>query len=84
MRRLAQRKTRLIFETEDCIFERGQNRQIVIDARPAYCLLRLKGQRRTFGVSYAAVYHEALHRAAESERRQKLSAAQGRRKKGRA
>lgn len=71
MMRVAQCKTRLIFETDDFIFERGQNRQIVIDARPSYCLMRLKGQRRQLAVPYAAMYNAAARFIADAERRQK-------------
>jgi hypothetical protein len=71
MMRVAQRKTRLIFETDDFIFERGQNRQIVIDARASYCLMRLKGQRRAISAPYALLYTTAARTIAEMERRQK-------------
>lgn len=74
MMRVAQRKTRLVFETDDFIFERGQNRQIVIDAKPAYCTMRLKGQRRTFAIGYAAIYQEAIRLTRDWDRRKKKKA----------
>ena len=71
MTRLAERKTRLVFETSDSVFERSQSRQIVIEARPAYCIVRLKGQRRGFPICYAAIYSRAVQMAAEDSRRAK-------------
>jgi hypothetical protein len=78
MRSLAQRKTRLVFETEDAIFERGRNRQIVIEARPGYCYLRLKGSRRRYPICYAAIYHRAVDIASDQARRDKAAKKGGR------
>ncbi|HEV2133762.1 MAG TPA: hypothetical protein VGR47_05820 [Terracidiphilus sp.] len=71
MNRLAQRKTRLIFETEDCVFERSQNRHIIIEARPAHCCLRLKGGRKRFAVGYAEIYQYAIELAEKREARRR-------------
>ena len=77
MRSLSQRKTRLVFETDDAVFERGHNRQVVIEARPGYCYLRLKGSRRRFPICYAAIYHHAVEMAREQARRDKAAARKG-------
>lgn len=66
---LAERKTRLVFETENSIFERGRARKVIVEARPAYARVRLKGYRRGFLISYAAVYHAAVRMAVEEERK---------------
>jgi hypothetical protein len=73
VRSLASRKTRLVFETDDAIFERGHNRQIVIEARPGYCYLRLKGSRRRFPICYAAIFHRAVEIATDQARRDKAA-----------
>ena len=75
MKRVAARKTRLVFETDDFVFERGQNRQIVIEALPSYCILRVKGSRRRFAAGYAAIYHDAVDRANAWARKEKAAAA---------
>lgn len=79
MRALSQRKTRLVFETDDAVFERGHNRQIVIEAHPGYCYLRLKGSRRRYPICYAAIFHRAAEMAAEQAQKERWAAA---RKKG--
>jgi hypothetical protein len=71
MRPLSQRKTRLVFETDDFVFERGHQRQVVIEARPRFAMVRLKGRHTGFPICYAAVYHAAAKLAAEDVRRLK-------------
>ena len=68
MSALANLKTRLIFETEDAVRERGAVRQVIVHATPRFALMRLKGLRRKFLVSYAAVY-EARRAEKRKERR---------------
>lgn len=68
MTTLAQRKTRLVFETDDFIYESGRQRQVVVEARPAYAMVRLKGTRRAYPICYAAVYHAAVRLQVETER----------------
>jgi hypothetical protein len=68
MRALAQRKTRLVFDTDDSIYERGHSRQVVVEARPSYAMVRLKGTRKGYPICYAAMYHAAVRLAVEAER----------------
>lgn len=82
MRALRQRKTRLVFETEDTIFERGHSRQVIVEAHPAYAVVRLKGTRRGFPICYAAVYHAAVSQAVEEGRRIKAANRKSRRRRG--
>jgi hypothetical protein len=72
MRSLSERKTRLIFETEDALYEAGRMRQVIFEARPAYATVRLKGLRRAFSFPYAAVYHVAVKMAVEADRAAKV------------
>jgi hypothetical protein len=71
MSALANRKTRLIFETEDAVRERGAVRQVIVHATPRFALMRLKGLRRKFLVSYAAVYALAVRIEVEARRAEK-------------
>ena len=68
MKALAQRKTRLVFETDDSIYERGHSRQVIVEAHPSYAVVRLKGTRKGYSICYAAIYHAAVRLAVEAER----------------
>lgn len=68
MTALRERKTRLVFETADTIREQGKLREVVIEATPHYALVRLKGTRKAFPISYGAIYHRAAALAAEEAR----------------
>ena len=72
MTSLAQRKTRLVFETDDFIYERGHQRQVIVEAHPTYATVRLKGTRHGYPICYAAVYHAAVRLAVEEQRAVKL------------
>ena len=74
MMRVARRRTRLVFETDDFVFEGGRRHQVVIEARPAYAMVRLKRQRKAFAIPYSAVYHAAVRMQVEAERRAKKAA----------
>lgn len=64
MTTLRQRKTRLIFETESEVKERGKYRAVIIEAMPHFAMVRLKGTRTKFPIPYAAIYHAAARLAA--------------------
>lgn len=68
MTTLSSRKTKLVFETSDAIRERGRLREVVIEAQPYYALVRLKGTRKAFPISYGAIYHAAARIASEEAR----------------
>ena len=68
MTTLSNRKTRLVFETADTVRENSKLRAVIIEAQPMIAYVRLKGTRRAFPISYAAIYH-----AAEDESRQSVS-----------
>lgn len=59
MTSLSKRKRRLLVETADVVRERGRLREVVIEATPHVALVRLKGTRTVFPISYAAIYHAA-------------------------
>lgn len=68
MTRLEQRKTKLVFETSDRVRERGAWRQVVVEAKPGYALLRLKGLRTAFPLCYGTAYQQAQRIEAERSR----------------
>jgi hypothetical protein len=68
MKALADRKTKLIFETSDQVRERGAYRQVVVEARPSYAVLRLKGLRTSFQLCYGTAYQMAARFEAERKR----------------
>lgn len=73
MRQLSERKTRLIFETADRVFERGQWRQVIVEAQPAQALIRLKGLHGVYAIDYASIYSLGAKRAAEFDRVEKTT-----------
>lgn len=74
MMALSERKTRLIFETDDTVRERGKSRSVVIEARPRYAVVHLKGTRTRFTASWDAIYHLAARIEADRLRREKAEA----------
>jgi hypothetical protein len=68
MTALAKRKSRLTFETSDCIRYRGKLREVVIEATEYTASVRLKGTRGRFEISWAGVYNLAVKVAVEKAR----------------
>ncbi len=67
MSALSDRKTRLVFETDNFIHECGQPRRVVVEAHPLYASVRLKGLRGSYAINYAAIYHAAVRLAVEQK-----------------
>jgi len=59
MTRLDQRKTKLSFETQSTIFEQGEHRAVIVECHPKYALLRLKGKRKGYSISWDAMVRVA-------------------------
>lgn len=78
MTALVERKTRLTFETADCIRYRGRLREVVVDAHAGYAEVRLKGTRQRFTFSWGGLYHAAAKAFAEEQRAQRKAARRGR------
>ncbi len=68
MSTLTQRKTRLIFETAGVVRERGKLREVIIEAQPYLCVVRLKGMRKRLLVSWPVIHNVAAKIAAEEAR----------------
>jgi hypothetical protein len=73
MTALRERKTRLTFETADEIRDRGRYRAVVVEAEPDYAVLRLKGTRHRFQVSWAGLYQYAAKCEVDRLRREKAA-----------
>lgn len=80
MTALSERKTRLTFETAATVRERGRSREVVIEAQPYLALVRLKGTRKTFPISYTTIYETAARIEAERVRAEKKAARKARAK----
>jgi hypothetical protein len=76
--KLANRKTRLVFETAAEVREWGTRstrrvpvyRPITIEAHPSYCVFRLKGTRQGYAASYQQLYDCAVKMHVEQQRRE--------------
>lgn len=71
MMSISERKTKLKFQTASAVWERGENRPVVIEAHAAFCLVRLKGMRKSYIITYAQVFNKAVKMEVEAERREK-------------
>ena len=73
MTSLRSRQTRLRFETDDCVRERGRLREVVIEATPYMAYVRLKGCREAIPISWSGVYNLAVKIKVEQARREKAA-----------
>ncbi|HEX5426615.1 MAG TPA: hypothetical protein VFW94_23965 [Candidatus Acidoferrales bacterium] len=77
MSKLATRKSRAVFETDNSIWERRRNRAIIIELKPDFMVFRIKGTRREYPLSYTgalnkAIANEALRRRLEKAKKKGL------------
>lgn len=77
MTRLDERKSRLLIETSDTVRERGALREVVLEPQPYYVVVRLKGLRSRFPISYAAIWNQAVKIEVERQRAEKKSKKRG-------
>jgi hypothetical protein len=71
MTSLDKRKTKLVFTTCDTIRQRGKLREVVLECKPYFAMVRLSGMRTSFPISYATIYETAARREAERKRAEK-------------
>jgi hypothetical protein len=57
----------LLFETTDVVHGCGHDRPVVVEAHPAYMLVRLKGTSQSYCISYVATYHAAVKLSVQGE-----------------
>jgi hypothetical protein len=70
--KLAERKSRLAFETSDTARERGEHRAVCVEAFPHFAVLRLKGLQHEIRISWTGLYEHAARLEAEVARRDHL------------
>ncbi len=71
MSKLAQRKTRLIFETGEMVRYRGKLREVIVCAETFGGYVRLKGTKQRLPFSYAALYDHSAKLYANQLRAEK-------------
>ena len=71
MTNLENRTTRLYFKTSDITRERGKSREVIVEARPRTCSIRLSGLRTSYTLEWSAIYSLAVKMAVASERAEK-------------
>jgi len=71
MSKLAKRKSKLVFETEDTVRERGKLRQVIVEAHTSYASFRLKGLRTGYTGSYGGIYQFLVRQAVEKAKQEK-------------
>jgi len=80
MTSLDKRKTKLVFTTCDTVRQRGRLREVVLECKPYFAMVRLSGMRTSFAISYATIFETAARIKAERDRAEKKKAKQERRK----
>ncbi len=60
MSKLLHRKSKLVVETENCVWERRKTRAIIVELKPDYMALRVKGTRTVYFLSYTSALNMAI------------------------
>jgi len=71
---LAKRKTRLSFETDTLV----RRRPVVVEPEPLVCVVRLKGTRQRYAISWETVFMHAAEIAARKLREERKQRKKGR------
>ena len=79
MSKLAERKTRLMVETDNAVYDRRRQREIVVELKPSYMILRLKGTRAAYIITYTSVLNQAIRNEAIRKRLEKAKKKETRR-----
>lgn len=74
MTALAKRKTRLSFETDTLV----RRRPVVVEPEPLVCVVRLKGTRQRYAISWETVFMHAAEIAARKLREERKQRKKGR------
>lgn len=71
MTSLRQRKTKLSLETDSMVFERGRQREVIVEPEAGFCTVRLKGTQRRYFVAWGSIYAMGVKIQVEKERQEK-------------
>lgn len=74
MNRLLNRKSRLIVETENAVYDRRKARPVIVELKPDYMILRPKGSRRSSMISYTSCLNLAIRNEIARQRLEKAKA----------
>lgn len=74
MSKLLGRKTRLVVETENYVWERGKTRSIVVEFKADWMELRAKGTRAVYCLSYTSAMNLAISKEVARKRMEKINA----------
>lgn len=70
---LIERKAQIIFVTASLVQENGKKRRVVIESRPEFALVKLKGSRQQFPIAWELVYDKAKRHQTENLRLEALA-----------
>jgi len=73
MTNLRTRKSKLAFETDAEIRERGRSRSVLVEATPYIAYVRLKGTRHSLPIAWDDIYATAAKRYADRAKAEKQS-----------
>ena len=71
MTRLSERKSKLLIQTSDTVREKGKSREVIIEPLPHYAVIRLKGLRSRYEISWAGIWNAAVKIEVERQRAEK-------------
>ena len=69
--KLSQRKSKLVVETDNAVYDRRRQREIVVELKPSYMILRLKGTRAVYTITYPSALNQAIRNEAVRKRLEK-------------
>jgi hypothetical protein len=74
MTALRERRTRLVFETDQEMRHRGKRRPILVMPQPWYCSVRLKGTRAVYDIAWETIFMHAAQLVADKARAERRAA----------
>lgn len=60
MSKLSERKSKLVVETANAVYDHRRQRQVIVELKPDYMVYRLKGTRGQFILSYTSALNLAI------------------------
>lgn len=77
MSKLEGRKTKLVVETANAVYDRRRQREIVLELKPSYMVLRLKGTRAVYTLAYTSAFNLAIRNEATRKQLEKAKKKSG-------
>lgn len=73
MSKLEGRKTKLVVETANAVYDRRRQREIVLELKPTYMVMRLKGTRAVYTLAYTSAFNLAVRNEVARKRLEKAN-----------